>query len=150
MNKFFQRFAERAAIFTGTARAFILALAILAVWGIAGPVFGFSEQWQLFINSVTTIMTFLMVFIIQNTQNRDFTALHLKFDEIIRTSEGAHKGLIALQNLSDEELSVIERGFERLRQRSGGGVREVLAEIEDLAKTGGERQKFPDSDPSPH
>src|SRR5438094_1360290 len=118
MNKLFRLFAEKVSFFSGTSWAFIGALAILIGWGMSGPLFGFSEQWQLIINSCTTIVTFLMVFVIQNTQNRDFKALHLKLDELIRTSEGAHYGLIALQNLSDEELNVIEKGFERLRRRS--------------------------------
>jgi low affinity Fe/Cu permease len=134
MNKLFQRFAEKLAYFAGTSWAFILAVALLISWAMTGPLFDFSEQWQLIVNSFTTIVTFLMVFIIQNTQNRDFKALHLKLDELIRTGEGTHPGLIALQNLSDDELSVIEKGFERLRRRSGGSVRDVLAEIEDLAK----------------
>jgi len=134
MNKSFQRFAEHVASFAGTSRAFFVALIVLIGWAVAGPFFGFSEQWQLLVNSFTTIITFLMVFIIQNTQNRDFKALHLKLDELLRTSSDAHPGLIALQNLSDEELSVIEKGFDRLRKRSGGTVRDVLAEIEDLAR----------------
>ncbi len=134
MNKPFQCFAEHVASFAGTSRAFFIALIVLIGWAVAGPLFRFSEQWQLFVNSITTIVTFLMVFIIQNTQNRDFKALHLRLDELLRTSSDAHPGLIALQNLSDEELSVIEKGFERLRKRSGGTVRDVLAEIEDLAK----------------
>jgi low affinity Fe/Cu permease len=134
MNKLFQRFAEKVAYLSGTSWAFSLALALLIAWAMTGPLYGFSEGWQLFIYTFTTIVTFLMMFVVQNTQNRDFKALHLKLDELIRTSEGAHRGLIARQNLSDEELSIIEKGFERLRRRSGGSVRAVLTEIEDLAK----------------
>lgn len=77
---------------------------MLIVWAATGPLFGFSEQWQLIINSCTTIVTFLMVFIIQNTQNRDFKALHLKLDELIRSSDNAHIGFINVQDLSDEDL----------------------------------------------
>jgi low affinity Fe/Cu permease len=145
MNKLFRLFAEKASFFTGTSWAFILALLVLMGWAASGPLFGFSQQWQLVINSFTTIVTFLMVFVIQNTQNRDFMALHLKLDELIRSNEDAHPGLIALQNLSDEELSVIEKGFERLRRRSSGGVREVLKEIEELAKSRDDRGKTVDS-----
>src|SRR5438067_3504763 len=134
MNKLFRLFAEKVAFFTGTSWAFIGALAVLVAWAATGPIFGFSDTWQLVINTSTTVITFLMVFVIQNTQDRDFKALHLKLDELIRVSEGAHHGLIALQNLSDEEVTVIEKGFERLRRRSGGNVRDVLAEIEELNK----------------
>ncbi len=83
-------------------------------WGASGPVFGFSEQWQLIINSFTTIVTFLMVFIIQNTQNRDFKALQLKLDELLRASDNTHKGLINMHNFSDEELHRLEQAFKRL------------------------------------
>src|SRR5947208_2817089 len=117
MNNLFRLFAEKIAFLAGTSWAFIGALAVLIGWGASGPLFGFSEQWQLAVNSFTTIVTFLMVFVIQNTQDRDFKAMQLKLDELLRTSEGAHRGLIALQNMSDEELGIIERGFERLRSR---------------------------------
>jgi low affinity Fe/Cu permease len=92
MNKLFQRFAEKVNYFAGTSWAFILAAALLISWAMTGPLFGFSEQWQLIVNSFTTIVTFLMVFVIQNTQNRDFKALHLKLDELIRTSEAPIMG----------------------------------------------------------
>jgi low affinity Fe/Cu permease len=100
MNKLFRLFAEKVSFFAGTSWVFILALALLIGWAATGPLFGFTQQWQLVVNSFTTIVTFLMVFVIQNTQNRDFTALHLKLDELIRSNEGAHPGFIALQNLS--------------------------------------------------
>jgi len=145
MNKFFRLFAEKISFFAGTSWAFILALVLLIGWAASGPFFEFSQPWQLVVNSFTTIVTFLMVFIIQNTQNRDFMALHLKLDELIRSNEDAHPGLIALQNLSDEELSVIEKGFERLRHRSGGTVRDVLKEIDELAHARDERGKSADS-----
>jgi low affinity Fe/Cu permease len=145
MNNLFRQFAEKVSFLVGTSWAFICALAVLLSWSASGPFFNFSEQWQLVVNSFTTIVTFLMVFVIQNTQNRDFKALHLKLDELIRTSEGAHHGLIALQNLSDEELKVIEKGFERLRRRAGGNVREVLAEIEDLSRAREDRERAADS-----
>ena len=145
MNKFFRLFAEKISFFAGTSWAFILALVLLMGWAASGPFFQFSQPWQLVVNSFTTIVTFLMVFIIQNTQNRDFMALHLKLDELIRSNEDAHPGLIALQNLSDEELSVIEKGFERLRHRSGGTVRDVLKEIDELAHARDERGKSADS-----
>ena len=86
MNKFFRRFAEIIAAIVGTPWAFIAALLVLIGWGASGPLFGFSEPWQLAVNSFTTIVTFLMVFVIQNTQNRDFQALQLKLDELLRTT----------------------------------------------------------------
>ena len=140
MNKVFRLFAEKIAFFAGTSWAFILALVLLLGWAASGPFFEFSQPWQLLVNSFTTIVTFLMVFIIQNTQNRDFMALHLKLDELIRSNDDAHPGLIALQNLSDAELSVIEKGFERLRHRSGASVRDVLNEIDELAKVRHDRE----------
>ena len=145
MNKLFRLFAEKVSFFAGTSWIFILALALLIGWAATGPLFGFTQQWQLVVNSFTTIVTFLMVFVIQNTQTRDFTALHLKLDELIRSNEGAHPGFIALQNLSDEELNLIEKGFERLRRNSGSNVRDVLEEIEELAKARDDRGKFSDS-----
>src|SRR5436309_3756491 len=129
-----ERFSRAVTEWAGTSWAFAVALAVLLAWAATGPIFGFSDTWQLVINTSTTVITFLMVFVIQNTQERDFKALHLKLDELIRANENAHHGLIALQNLSDEELNVIEKGFERLRRRSGGSVRDVLAEIEELTK----------------
>src|SRR6266567_436846 len=117
MNEAFRRFAERIEIIVGSPWAFMVALAILAAWGACGPFFGFAEPWQLAINSITTIVTFLVVFLIQNTQSRDFKALHIKLDELIRATAGAQRALINLQELSDEEMDRLERAFQRLRER---------------------------------
>jgi low affinity Fe/Cu permease len=102
----------------GTPGAFLLALAAIVVWAVLGPVFHFSDTWQLVINTGTTIVTFLMVFVIQNTQNRDTKALHLKLDELLRGVTGARTSLVDLENLSDEELDRLQREFERLRTAS--------------------------------
>jgi low affinity Fe/Cu permease len=115
MKQLFRKFAEKVSTIVGTPWAFILAVAVIGTWGISGPFFGFSQQWQLVINSFTTIITFLMVFVIQNTQNRDFKALHLKLDGLIHADEQAQPHLMNLQNLSDEELERWEQELKRAR-----------------------------------
>src|SRR5438270_756517 len=112
----FHVFARRSSQVLGTAWAFIGALVIIAVWALTGPTFHFSDTWQLIINTGTTIVTFLMVFLIQNTQNRDAKAVHLKLDEIIRALKGARNELVDLEDLSDEDLKRLEKQFQRLRQ----------------------------------
>ena len=114
----FRVFARRSSEVLGTAWAFIGAIVIIVVWGLTGPTFHFSDTWQLIINTGTTIVTFLMVFLIQNTQNRDAKAVHLKLDELIRALRGARNNLVDLEKLSDEELKVLEEQFTRLRERS--------------------------------
>jgi low affinity Fe/Cu permease len=106
----FSRFARWTAHATGHPLAFVFALATIGIWLISGPLFGYSDTWQLVINTGTTIVTFLMVFLIQNTQNRDSAAVHLKLDELIRTVNGAHNALLDLEELTEADL-------ERLRSR---------------------------------
>jgi low affinity Fe/Cu permease len=113
----FRRFAQAAAAAVGSAWAFIIAAIIVIVWGITGPIFHYSDTWQLVINTGTTIVTFLMVFLIQNTQNRDARAMHLKLDELIRGVTGARTNLVDLEDLSDEELERLHKEFERLRHK---------------------------------
>ena len=117
MNEIFRKFANAVSNIAGTSWVFILAVTIIIVWAISGPMFGFSDTWQLVINTGTTIITFLMVFLIQNTQNRDAKAIHLKLDELIRGVKGARTGLVNLETLSDEELEQLQKEFERLHQR---------------------------------
>jgi len=93
----------------------LLALLVVVVWGVTGPLFHYSDTWQLVINTGTTIVTFLMVFLIQNTQNRDAHAVHLKLDELIRATKGARNALVGLEDMSDEDLDKLQREFERLR-----------------------------------
>jgi low affinity Fe/Cu permease len=117
MNDRFHRFASRTADIAGRSYAFLVAVTVLAVWASTGPLFHFSDTWQLVVNTATTIVTFLMVFLIQNTQNRDAHAIHLKLDELIRASVGARNSLLALESMSDADLLVLQGEFERLRDR---------------------------------
>ena len=114
----FHVFARKSSSILGSAWSFIVAILIIVVWGVTGPMFHFSDTWQLIINTGTTIVTFLMVFLIQNTQNRDAKAVHLKLDELIRALQGARNHLVDLEKLPDEELARIETEFERVHQRA--------------------------------
>ena len=113
----FSNLARDAAWLLGTPQAFVAACAIVVLWGASGPLFGFSDTWQLVINTGTTIVTFLMVFLVQNTQNRDARALHLKLDELLRSVKAARNQLINLENCTDEELERIAQQFQALRKR---------------------------------
>ncbi len=128
----FRVFARRSSIVLGSAWAFAGAVLVIAVWLITGPTFHFSDTWQLIINTATTIITFLMVFLIQNTQNRDAKAVHLKLDEMIRALKGARNQLVDLEDLSDEELKKLEEQFRRLRtkaERNGTRSRKVKSPV---------------------
>jgi low affinity Fe/Cu permease len=113
-QEFFRRFAHKTSTGVGSPWAFALACAVILAWAVTGPAFGFSDTWQLVINTGTTIVTFLMVFLIQNTQNRDATAIHLKLDELIRALKGARNKLVDIEELSDEELEKLRSEFRRL------------------------------------
>jgi low affinity Fe/Cu permease len=121
----FPRFANWIARASGHPSAFVLATVVIAVWLVSGPLFGFSDTWQLVINTGTTIVTFLMVFLIQNTQNRDGAALQLKLDELIRATQGAHNALLDLEELSEDQLEKFRNRYLELareaRQDAGGG-----------------------------
>ena len=118
MRSLFRQFANRAAELVGSPWAFIGGVTIVAVWAVSGPIFRYSDQWQLIINTGTTIITFLMVFLIQNTQNRDAKAMHLKLDELIRAVSAARTQLVNLESLSDEELEKLQKEFERIHKRA--------------------------------
>src|SRR5437879_8472004 len=118
----FGEVANRTSLAAGRATTFILAALLIVIWGVTGPVFGFSDTWQLVINTGTTIVNFLMVFLIQNTQNRDAKSLHLKLDELIRGVQGARTGLVGLEELSDQELDELQQQFERIRARKAATV----------------------------
>jgi len=119
----FRVFARRSSMMLGSAWAFAGAVLVILVWILTGPTFHFSDTWQLIINTATTVVTFLMVFLIQNTQNRDAKAVHLKLDELIRAVKGARNQLVDLEDLSDEELKKLEEQFQRMRKRAEGDGR---------------------------
>ena len=121
MQNFFHRFANRVSEAVGSPWAFILALAGIIGWALTGPVFDFSENWQLTVNTACSVIPTLMVFLIQHMQNRDAKAMHLKLDELIRASAQARNQLIQLEEMSDEELDTLEREFQRIR----GGRQDV-------------------------
>jgi low affinity Fe/Cu permease len=111
LSLWFSRFASRTAQLVGHPYMFMFAVAVLVLWAVSGPFFHFSDTWQLIINTGTTIVTFLVVFLIQNTQNRDARALHLKLDELIRSHSPAHNDMIDIEKLSDEELNELEKRY---------------------------------------
>lgn len=119
----FTRFAKWIARATGRPVAFGVALSVILTWGITGPIFGFSDTWQLIINTGTTIVTFLMVFLIQNTQNRDTEAMQVKLDELIRVTRGAHVALLDLEELDEKELDEIRKDYEDLAQKARVGLK---------------------------
>jgi low affinity Fe/Cu permease len=122
----FTRFAKWTARMAGRPGTFMGAVAIILGWALTGPVFGFSDTWQLIINTGTTIVTFLMVFLIQNTQNRDAEAIQVKLDELIRALKGAHNALLDLEELEEEELDRIRAHYERLAEQARAGLRRGL------------------------
>ena len=117
MHELFRRFAHGMAVAVGSPWAFVLAATIIVVWALTGPIFHYSDTWQLVINTGTTIITFLMVFLIQNTQNRDSKAVQLKLDELIRGVVGARTKLVDLEELSDKELEELQEEFKRIHER---------------------------------
>jgi low affinity Fe/Cu permease len=117
LSLWFSRFATRTAQLVGHPLMFLSAVVILVLWAVSGPVFHFSDTWQLIINTGTTIVTFLVVFLIQNTQNRDAKAIHLKLDELIRSHSPAHNDMIDIEKLSDEELDELEKRYAAIREQ---------------------------------
>ncbi len=135
MNQLFSRFARRVSDALGTPYAFFLAFLTVLIWGATGPLFDFSETWQLVINTGTTIITFLMVFLIQSTQNRDSRAVHLKLDELVYVISKARNTLIDCEELTNEQLKTLEEEFRQLRnspaRRRGQRAPEIRAELKD-------------------
>ena len=141
LREAFDRFAGRSSERAGSPWAFALAVTVLAVWAVSGPLFGFSDTWQLVVNTATTIVTFLMVFVIQNTQNRDSAAVQIKLDEMIRAAQGAHNALLDLEELSERELEKFRSCYVAM---ASAARQEIRAGAED---TGSPVVRFPsDSD----
>jgi low affinity Fe/Cu permease len=131
----FGKLASRASHWMGHPIGFSMAFLVVVVWLVTGPIFGFSDTWQLVINTATTVVTFLMVFLIQNTQNRESRALQLKLDELIRAVEGAHNALLDLEDLTDEELLKIREEYVALAKKARAGLKKGLKDTssEELA-----------------
>lgn len=119
-NEVFHKIAHRASQDLGTPWAFLAAVFVILVWVITGPIFGYSDTWQLVINTGTTIVTFLMVFLIQNTQNRDARAIHLKLDELIHAAKHARNKLVDIEDSTDAELQELAKEFQKLKNRKRG------------------------------
>jgi low affinity Fe/Cu permease len=130
MNQFFRKLSQRTSNAVGSPWAFLVALLVVIVWGVTGPFFEFSDTWQLVINTGTTIVTFLMVFLIQNSQNRDFKAMNLKLDELIRGTKGPRTELVALEEMSDDDLERLHQQYLELqtRRRADGQSRPAAGE----------------------
>jgi low affinity Fe/Cu permease len=134
LNRLFSNFARWTAHHAGRPYAFILAAAVVAAWLVSGPLFGFSDTWQLVINTGTTIVTFLMVFLIQNTQNRDTEAIQLKLDELIRANAQARNRMLDLEDLGEDELERVKASFKELaarRPETANELRQALREFEE-------------------
>lgn len=125
----FSTFAKKTARLTGRPVTFGVAAGVILVWAVTGPIFGYSDTWQLIINTGTTIVTFLMVFLIQNTQNRDSEAMHVKLDELIRSIKGAHNALLDLEELEEEDLDKIRAQYTKLAEEA----RNALDEVDQVA-----------------
>ncbi len=119
MREAFRRFAQRAADIVGSPRIFAVAMLLILLWALAGPAFHYSDTWQLVVNTGTSIVTFLMVFLIQSTQNRDTKALHLKLDELIRAVQTARNTFIDLEHFTEDELEHLQKEFQQVYARAG-------------------------------
>ncbi|MFP5404941.1 MAG: low affinity iron permease family protein [Gammaproteobacteria bacterium] len=118
MKELFRKLSNVASAAVGSFWAFIVATAVVGLWAVTGPLFDYSDTWQLVMNTTSSIITFLMVFLIQNTQNRDTMATQLKLDELLRAGQGARTSMVDLESLSDDELERLQNEFHRLRQRA--------------------------------
>lgn len=126
----FASFAKATSRATGRPSAFLVAGAVVVVWAVTGPIFRFSDTWQLVINTGTTVVTFLMVFLIQNSQNRDSEALQVKLDELIRAIEGAHNALLDLEELEEDELDRIRAPYSKLAKNAREALRKGKADTD--------------------
>ena len=132
---FFQVFATRCSQIAGSRLTFVTAVLLIIVWAVSGPFFHYSDTWQLVVNTATTIITFLMVFLIQNAQNRDSHALHLKLDEIIRSLRGASNKMIDIEKLSDQELASLATEYQKIRDECESRTGPKIADLDDKQTT---------------
>jgi low affinity Fe/Cu permease len=139
MKEMFRQFARSSADAMGSPLMFCIAIASILIWGATGPVYGYSDTWQLVINTATTIVTFLMVFVIQNTQNRDSKSIHLKLDELLRGVTGARTGLMQLEHLTDDQLDELRQQFERLQKRESRRLPQQAQDLESRRPDARER-----------
>lgn len=139
----FRNFARGAARWTGRPVAFALAVVFILVWLVTGPIFHFSDTWQLVVNTATTIVTFLMVFLIQNTQNRDSEAVQLKLDELLRSTQGAHNALLEIEELSEKELDEIKACYAKLAEKALEDLRSGKSDLgtPDVKRKASERKE---------
>ncbi|MDP2837786.1 MAG: low affinity iron permease family protein [Candidatus Moranbacteria bacterium] len=125
MNDIFRKMAQKASRIAGSSGAFVAAVVVVLLWAMMGPYFDYSDTWQLVINTGTTILTFLMIFLVQNTQNRDAKAMQLKLDELIRAGKSSRNQLLDLEDLSDTEMERLHEQFQKMREKAsrfqGGG-----------------------------
>jgi low affinity Fe/Cu permease len=140
MKEKFRRIAESAAHAVGTYWAFLLALVVVVVWALTGPYFNYSDTWQLVINTGTTVVTFLMVFLIQNTQNRATRIVTLKLDELLRGVEGSRTGFVQLDHMSDQDLKLIQQEFTRMREKYAPLIDDDLALVQSELRARQERR----------
>lgn len=145
MDKLFAKFANVTARITGSPPAFLVCISLVLIWAASGPLFGFSETWQLVINTGTTIVTFLMVFLIQNTQNRDGIALQTKLDELIRATTDAENEFIGIEKLTDKELEAMHAHCKRRADNSMRALQRAAAEKDARAVKAAKARKKPAS-----
>lgn len=139
MKEIFRKISNRVSAAAGSAAAFVGALGIVIIWAATGPMFNFSDTWQLIINTGTTIVTFLMVFLIQNTQNRDGKAMQLKLDELIRVTADAREAFVSLEQLTDDELAQLDKEFQDLHEKASTSP--VMMKLQTTLKKEHERRK---------
>ncbi len=145
----FRHFARKTSDWLGSPAAFWLAVLSIVVWGLLGGHFEYSDTWQLVINTATTIVTFLMVFLIQNTQNRDAKALHLKLDELLRAVKGARTGLVRLEELTEDQIEALQQEFTDLQAKTKGRLARPLPDPEpDVEVSGARRADRPGGGPA--
>jgi len=147
ISELLEKFSHQATTATGTSAAFVIALGVIVVWALTGPIFGYSDTWQLVINTGTTIITFLMVFLIQRAQNKDALAIHLKLNEIVAALEGASNRLIDVEDLSEPEIDALRKYYKRLIELAReDDVLTTTHSIEEAASRHGTKYKRKASD----